>query len=132
MNWTEVGSFLGAMACFGVVLVIWIAPVAWVVGDAQRRGQTGVATLILIWLFGPLSALVWLGVRPRETLVASASQKEYNDPEAALADASRLDHIGEWDAAAALYQNIADRWPEHAAYAQSCLSHLREKQDLHR
>ena len=50
----------------GVFLFIYFAPAAWAVGDAQRRGQAGGIVVLLFLLFGPLTAIIWLCVRPHK------------------------------------------------------------------
>jgi len=60
------------LACAAVFLFAYFGPAAWAVGDAQRRGQAGGIIVVLFWLFGPLSALILLIVRPRTKVVDSA------------------------------------------------------------
>jgi hypothetical protein len=98
---------------------------AWAVGDAQKRGNSGVI-LILLWLFGPLSALAWLLFRPRTTL-AERPVQEYTNADDALAAAAKLDMLGDWDEAIALYQSAAARWPEHGAYVTECMKSIDRK-----
>lgn len=100
--------------------------VAWAIGDAEKRGQSGGAVVFLFWLFGPLAALVWLSTRPSETLTKRGPDS-YTDPEDAIAAASRLDSLGDWDAAVQFYESIAKRWPEHSEYVGNCLSELQRK-----
>ncbi len=50
----------------------------------------------------------------------------------AMAAASRLDQMGEWDAAIAAYQEVADRWPEHATYIANCIADVQRKLDATR
>ena len=48
-------------------------------------------------------------------------------PTDALAAAFQLDVQGDWEAAIALYGEVARRWPEHAHYARECIAHIEEK-----
>lgn len=120
---------LVALACVAVFMLIYIWSVAWAVGDAQRRGQSGGLVVFLFWLFGPLGALVWLGVRPKTKLV-DRSPEDYTNPDDALADAACLDHLGEWDAALVLYEHAARRWPKRHEYIAARVRQVKEKQSL--
>ena len=104
--------------------------VAWVIGDSQERGAGGGGTLFLIWMFGPLAALIWLLTRP-STTVAERPANSYDNADDALAAAARLDKLGDWEAALEIYQDAAQRWPEHGDYIESCVTAIREKQTLH-
>ncbi len=64
--------------------------------------------------------------QPAKTLMQPASA--YTNPEDALAAAFQLDMHGEWDAANALYGEVARRWPEHEQYAQGRVTEIEEKQ----
>ena len=110
-------------------LFAYFPPAAWAVGDAQKRGKAGGVVVLLFWLFGPLSALVWLGVRP-STKVVDRSPNSFSNADDALAAAGQLDHLGEWDAAITLYENIARRWPEHHNYIAKCIEHIKSRQAL--
>ena len=112
-----------------VIAAIYFVPAAWAVGDAQKRGQSGIAMIVLFWLFGPFSALIWLAMRSKQTM----TQREpatYDNPDDALDSAARLDQLGEWDAAIALYQDASSRWPEHRDYVEACIESIRGKQSL--
>jgi hypothetical protein len=100
--------------------------VSWTIRDAQKRGHDGGFVVVLFWLFGPFAALVWLTTRPKETLIERAPET-YDDPEDATAAASRLDSLGDWNAAAMLYESIAERWPEHSEYVGNCLTDVKRK-----
>lgn len=112
---------------FLVAIGAYLWSVSWAIGDAQRRGHGAGFILLLFWLFGPVAALVWLGVRPEQSLT-ERTPSDYNDPDDAMADASRLDALGDWDAAASLYRFAAERWPEHSAYIENCISEIARKQ----
>ena len=107
-------------------VVAYLGGVAWAIGDAQRRGYGGGIVVLLFWLFGPFAALVWLICRPTQSLL-ERSPDDYHDPEDAIAAASRLDSLGDWDAAIALYRSAAERWPEHAKYIENCINDIIEK-----
>lgn len=50
----------------------------------------------------------------------------------AIDAASKVDKMGDWDAAIAAYRNVADRWPEHATYAANCIADVQRKIDATR
>jgi hypothetical protein len=60
-----------------VALYIW--PVAWAIGDAQKRGQTGCLPIFLFYLFGPLAVVAWLVIRPYNRLT-DKKVDEYQNP----------------------------------------------------
>lgn len=115
---------------FCLVMVImagtYLWSVSWAIGDAHRRGQGGGLLFLLFFVLGPIAALIWLVVRPKEVLV-TRSPETYDDPEEALSAASRLDRLGDWDAAYKLYASIAKRWPENEEYVGNCLRELDAK-----
>jgi hypothetical protein len=81
------------------------------------------------WLMVGLYRLVWcswLAVRP-EPKVVIRSAAEYANPEDAFDAAFQLDMQGDWDAAIALYGDVARRWPEHEKYARGCITQVEEK-----
>ena len=95
----------------------------------SEAGQAGGIVVLLFLLFGPLTAIIWLCVRP-STKVVERTPDSFSNPDDALAAAARLDQLGEWDAAIALYENIEKRWPEHHDYVAGCLKHIKDKQAL--
>ena len=52
---------------------------------------------------------------------------EYANPEEVMAAAFQHDRDGNWDAAVAIYAEVARRWPEHAAYARGRITEIEEK-----
>ena len=57
----------------GVIALIFIAlflglfvwSLAWVYGDAERRGKSGCLVVLIVLFFGwPISLLLWLVIRP--------------------------------------------------------------------
>ncbi len=63
--------------CFGscliyfiVVVVINVAILAWVVSDANKRGTTAGAWLLIVLIFGILGLIAYLVARPQGKLVA--------------------------------------------------------------
>jgi hypothetical protein len=114
-------------AAFGLAyLILWGASVAWVVGDAQKRGNPGCALLLVLGITAPFSALIWLLVRPRTGFVDRPVQS-YTNADDALAAASRLDMLGDWDEAIELYQYAATQWPEHGDYIRECVKIIEGK-----
>lgn len=108
------------------VIAGYLWSVAWAIGDAQKRGQSGGSIVLLFWLFGPLAALIWFIVRPKQTLI-DRSPTDYDNPDDAMTAASRLDSLGDWNDAIKLYRSAAQRWPEHEPYISNCISELDRK-----
>jgi hypothetical protein len=104
------------------------AILAWGVGDSQKRGQPGWLFIFLFVFLGPLGIIVWLIARPSR--LAQRSHESYGRAEDALAAASSLDQLGEWDHAIALYESIAHRWPGHKEFVVECQKLIKEKQSL--
>jgi len=111
---------------FITFLVVYGGSAAWVVGDAQKRGYSGAALFLLLWLCGPLAALIWLFLRPRTRLVERPVD-DYANADDAIAAASKLDMLGDWDEAIVLYQYAAARWPEHEGYVKECIKVINDK-----
>jgi len=112
---------------FLLFLALWGGSAAWAVGDAQRRGQSGGLLFLLLWACGPFAAVIWYFVRPRTTLV----ERSFDDCSTegdALEPASRLEQLGDWDAAVVLYERVAKRWPENQHYVEECVKVIRQKQ----
>jgi hypothetical protein len=125
-------EILALSAILGILTVfafVYVAPIAWAVSDARKRGYSGAIIVVFFVLFGPLSALVWLLGRPRGKLM-DRPPEEYANAEDALVAASRLDQLGEWDAAIAMYERAADQWPDQRDYIASCIGRIREKRAL--
>ena len=121
--------FVFVAGVFVVGFTGWIWSLAWAVSDARRRGQNGGWVLLLCILVGPAAALVWLVMRPTDTL-AERPADSYRDPETALTAASQLEMIGEWEKSAELFRLVGDRWPEHGRYAAASIEAIRRKQSL--
>ena len=122
-------EIVSAILAIGVLLGFIVAYcwcVAWVISDATKRGRGGVGLFVLFWLFGPLSALVWLMIRPQSTLLETRIE-DFDSPDEAIAAGSKLDAIGEWDAAIHAFNAVAQKWPEHADYARNCISSIEKK-----
>jgi hypothetical protein len=124
-----VGGILLLVVLTIVLLIVWIAPGAWAIGDAQQRGQTGCVAAMLFYLLGPLSALAWLVIRPRTRLI-DRDPEFYTNADDAMSAASKLDKLGHWDAAIELYQYAAKSWPENHEFLAACLANIKEKQGL--
>src|SRR4051812_19472109 len=100
-------NLLALLFSLGIIF-LWIASVAWAVGDAQKRGYTGGHIVFLLWLFGPFSALIWRVFRPR-TVITEIAPESYDNPDDAIAEAVKLDMLGEWNTAIAVYRDAASR-----------------------
>jgi uncharacterized membrane protein YedE/YeeE len=125
-----VALIVGAILAL-TLIGLYFAPAAWVIGDAQKRGYAGGGAIVvaLTVVVSPLSALIWFAIRPRKKLVDRAPE-DYQSPDEAFSAAVGLDKLGEWDAANAVYEYAAQRWPEHQAYVAACLEEIKEKQSL--
>ena len=44
--------------------VLYVDLPAWAITDAQKRGYSGGLVLLLVALFGPVGAILWLVIRP--------------------------------------------------------------------
>jgi hypothetical protein len=90
----------------------------------RDMGVIGIGALVA---FG-LAAAHWCASlrRPAKTLMRPVSA--YTNPEDAMAAAFQLDMHGDWDAANALYGEVARRWREHEQYAQGRITEIEEKQ----
>lgn len=119
------------LAVSGVAFILlgYVVPAAWAVGDTQQRGKPGALIVFLFWFFGPATAIIWLMVRPK-TKLADHSPDEYTNAEDALAAAALLDRIGEWNSAIALYEHSAKRWPNQQLYISACITAIHEKQAM--
>lgn len=113
-----------AVGLGGFALYLWA--VSWVIFDAHSRGTAKSLPLFLFGLFGPLAVAVWLVVRPSQRL-AEKRPIDYADADDALAAAARLDMLGDWEEALALYQTSAQRWSEHRAYIEQCIEQINKK-----
>jgi len=112
-----------------VTVAVFVASTAWAITDARRRGRTGGAIVLMIALFGPFAALMWLVMRPKDALVERQAA-DYDHPDDVLIAAGKLDALGEWDHAAALYEYAALHWPEHRPYVVNCLARLQRMKAL--
>jgi len=120
-------AVIAGFACLTVSVAIWFGPGYWALRDAYRRGKNP-GVIVLPWLFfGPLSALIWLVIRPSTTLLDQPTE-EFTTSDDALSAAARLDRIGEWAAAVRIYENVAKRWLEERDYANNCIDAIRHKE----
>jgi hypothetical protein len=112
-----------------LTVAVFVSSTAWAITDARRRGRSGVGIVLMIALCGPFGALMWVVMRP-QGLLLDRLPVDYDHPDDALAAAAKLDALGEWEHAAALYQHAALSWPEHRPYAVHCLARLKLMQSL--
>ena len=122
-------NFLSALSRIAIglgFLGVYAGSVAWAIGDAQKRGRSGCVVLAFMFIFGPLAAVIWLFVRPTTTL-ANRPVDAYETADDALAGVAKLDMLGEWNQALALYFHVANRWPEHENYANECINQIERK-----
>lgn len=110
-----------------VVMVGTACFLGWLVSDSQRRGRSGGLDAVLFFILGPLVAGTVHAGRTQRRLI-DRRPEEYRTAEEALDGASRLEALGEWEAALELYRSAGTRWPEHAAYAEKCREAIRQKQ----
>ena len=106
-------------------LYVW--SIAWAIGDAQKRGHAGCLPICLFVCLGPFAIVGWLLLRPGKR-VADKQFEDYEDADDALSAAHRLEMLGDWDAAIALYRHCAERYPEHKLYVEQCIEQIKEKQ----
>lgn len=118
-----------ALLVVAVFAAVYAGSAAWAIGDAQKRGHSGGLVVVLFWLLGPLSALAWLAIRPKERLV-DRQPTEYRNADDAMDAAVRLEGLGNWDEAIAVLNHAAEKWPEHAEYARQCIKSIDAKRRL--
>ncbi len=101
-------DLIGSVILAVIVGSLYVLCIAWAVGDARKRGQSGALVAALIAWLGPFGAILWLLVRPPVKPVIRSAMGCIN-PDDALAAAFQLDMAGDWDAAVALYGEAARR-----------------------
>lgn len=126
---SEVGQAIFAILFIAVFGVVYFGPAVWAVGDAQKRGHSGGIIVPLFWLLGPLSALIWLAIRPSQQL-NRRTPDSFDNPEDALAAASRLTTLGDWDEAITLYETVRNHWPDNTEYVDGCLAEIEERRSF--
>jgi hypothetical protein len=68
------GAAFGGLCLFGLaILVVNILLLVWVAKDAQARGTSAGAWVVIVLLFGILGLLVYLVARPKGRLVACSN-----------------------------------------------------------
>ena len=48
-----------------ILVVAYLLSIVWAGRDASARGKSGCLVAFLVWLFWPLSLLVWIALRPK-------------------------------------------------------------------
>ncbi len=94
MMMKDLNLILIGLAFFVTFVIVYAGSAAWVIGDAQKRGHSGGVLFLLIWLCGPFSALIWLMLRPRTTLVERPVH-DYTSADDAIDAAAKLDMLGD-------------------------------------
>lgn len=56
--------------------------------------------------------------------------EDYDNPDDAIAAASKLEMRGDWTASINLYRHAVQRWPECGEYVQHCIDRVSEKQSM--
>jgi hypothetical protein len=112
-----------------VILGLWIASAVWAVRDAKKRRAIGRIILVFV-LTVPFAPLLWLLVRPHRVRIGEGEPNTYDNPDEAIAEAVKLDALGDWDQAIALYRDAAIRWPEHSEYIQNSIGRIEAKRAL--
>ncbi len=74
----------------------------------------------------------WPTVEATVTTIADRAPGNYIDPNEAIAAAVRLDMLGDWEAAIALFETAAQNWPEHQRSIERCIRYIHQKQALAR
>jgi hypothetical protein len=120
-------DLVGSVILAVIVGGLYVICIAWAVGDARKRGQSGVLVVAFFASLGPFAAVLWLLVRPSVKPVIRSAMVCSN-PEDALAAAFQLDIAGDWDAAVVLYGEVARHWPEHEPYARGRVTEIELKQ----
>lgn len=118
-----------ALLLFAGFVAVYAGSVAWAVRDAQQRGHSGGRIVLFFCLFGPLSAIAWLAIRPKTRLV-ERQPTTYRNADDAIDAATRLDDLGDWDEAIAVLEYAAQQWPEHADYTRQSIKAIDAKRIL--
>jgi len=133
MEVASIISIILGIICIALAVAaipLWVASIVLAVRHARKQGDSVWLVVLFLVLFGPLAGIIWLFFwlffRPR-TKVIQRSADDYAIPEDAIAAATQLDMLGEWDAAIALYRGAVERWPEHEHYIQECIRRIEEK-----
>ena len=117
---------------FGPLLasLVWfflcVDDVPWMNGETRTGWYSRGVLLLLLWLCGPVSVLIWSFLCAGVTL-AERPVHDYSNADDAIEAASKLDMLGDWDEAIVLYQYAAARWPEHEDYIKKCINVINDK-----
>jgi hypothetical protein len=57
-------SVLASVIFFALTCALYVVVIVWAVGDAQRRGKSGLLVALLILVMGPIGLVAWLLFRP--------------------------------------------------------------------
>ncbi len=69
----------------------------------------------------------WDRFRNRFVFSVLRPSESFDSASECLAAASKLDQAGDWDRAVEIFQIVAEKWPEHEAFARNCIAHIEEK-----
>lgn len=132
LGFTGVFMILPALGLFGSIAML----------RRERYTMSLVAaSAMLVPVLGPCFGLtfpigIWAivllrqdGVRDSFSTTSRADPDELDNADDAIAAASKLDTIGDWDASIAAYHTAADLWPEHADYIRNCIADIQRKLD---
>ena len=113
-----VAEFLGGIMTFPLAYILGVIHAVAGVPRSEEAtnimlGLTAGGGLVLLLR----AAIDWFGSLRRPAKAVTRSATTYTNPDDALAAAFQLDMHGDWDAANALYREVARRWPENEPYA---------------
>ena len=112
-----------------VFAAIFTGSIAWGVKEFQTR-DAGAGWLLLLWLFGPVTLLAWFAKRPKRLVDRTPDDFTYADDQ--IAAASRLESLGDLDAARRLLTDASSRWPEYDDYIRNMMTEIDRKLELQR
>ena len=110
-----------------VFAAVFTGSIAWGVKEFQTR-DAGAGWLLLLWLFGPVTLLVWFSMRPKR--LVDRTPDDFTNADDQIAAASRLESLGDFDAARRLLTDASSRWPGHDDYIRNMMTEIDRKREL--